>query len=528
MGFLSRAFGVNALSVEDPSQPLLPASAMFESLGLGRSDAGVLINEQQALTIGTFQLCIKIISEDLASNAHEIFQRMPDQSLRLADDHRLWPIIHDEPNPNMSAAVFWGAFLASAVGWGNGYAWIQRDRAARVVSLLPLKSGRTAPVRVQDKTGAFRMMYATTQTDTGAVAYLDPEDVLHVMGVTQDGVVGINPVQSFKNMLGLAKAAEKYAALLFGNGARASMIFTHPGNLEDEAFENLKKSVREMATGDNALRPIILEEGMTATTQSMTPEDAQMLLSRQFQRTEIAGYFRVAMHLVGDLTRATNNNIEHQSLDHVRHCLRPWAVRIEQEVNRKLLGGPFFMEHNLKDMQRGDFASQATGIQILRNVGYYSNNDIARALRENPQPASEGGDVRIVQSAMIPLAALVNQGDESAPASETDAGQTNPFNRLLPAFRGIFRDAVGRTIHRAGDVAFTKRAFQPAVSSMAQALLAMRFGTCNLTPRDLALIDTQARAIAESAGAWERKDAAVIAVRITEQVYGALAQEILE
>src|SRR5579862_7345418 len=112
MGLLSRALGFQNLSVEDPSQPLLPASVMYESLGLGRSDAGVLINEQQALTIGTFQLCIKIISEDLASNAHEIFQRMPDRSVRLAEEHRLWPVIHDQPNPNMSAAVFWGAFLA--------------------------------------------------------------------------------------------------------------------------------------------------------------------------------------------------------------------------------------------------------------------------------------------------------------------------------------------------------------------------------------------------------------------------------
>src|SRR5580658_7996479 len=185
MGLLSRALGFQNLSVEDPSQPLLPASVMYESLGLGRSDAGVLINEQQALTITTMQACVKIISEDLASNAHEIFQRMPDQSMRLATDHRLWPIIHDEPNPNMSASVFWGALLASAVGWGNGYAWIKRDRAARVISIVPLKSGRTSPVKVNGE-----LMYATTQTDTGAVAYIDPGDVLHIMGVSMDGIVG--------------------------------------------------------------------------------------------------------------------------------------------------------------------------------------------------------------------------------------------------------------------------------------------------------------------------------------------------
>ena len=149
MGILSRSLGIQALSVEDPSQPLLPGSVMMETLGLGRSDAGVLVNEAQAMRITTAQAWVKIISEDLSSNAHEIFQQMPDASMRLATDHRLWPIIHDQPNPNMSASVFWGAFVAAAIGWGNGYAWIKRDRAARVVSLVPLGSGRTSPVRVQ-------------------------------------------------------------------------------------------------------------------------------------------------------------------------------------------------------------------------------------------------------------------------------------------------------------------------------------------------------------------------------------------
>lgn len=533
MGLLSRALGINNLSLEDPSQPLLPQSAMFESLGLGRSDAGVLINEQQALTVPSWQTCIKVISEDLSSNAHEIFQWMPGDSMRLARDHRLWSLIHDRPNPNMGAAVFWGAFVASAIGWGNGYAWIKRDRAARIVSLVPLRSGCTSPVRVKDKTGAFQMMFATTQTDTGAVAYIDLENVLHLMGLSNDGIVGLNIVQTCKNMLGLAKAAEKFGALLFGNGARASGVFTHKGVLEDEAYENLTKSVRERSTGDNALSPMILEEDMQWHQITINPEDAQMLSTRQFQRTEIAGILRVPLHLIGDLTRATNNNIEHQSLDYIRYCLRPWAVRIEQEVNYKLLGGgEFFMEHNFNDMQRGDFASQTTGYQALRNIGVYSTNDILRSMRQNAIPTEEGGDVRTVQGAMIPLTALLASEDEPATpettTTDSESGSANPFDRIAPAFRAIFRDAVGRSIKHNGDKEFTRKAFQPAVSSFAQALLGIRFGNVELTKKELALIDTQTDLIAEAAPAWTKKDATVIASRITQQVYTALAGEILE
>ena len=306
---------------------------------------------------------------------------------------------------------------------------------------------------------------------------------------------------------------------------------THPGVLDDEAYENLKKSVRDRSTGDNALTPMILEEGLKWEQITINPNDAQFLATRQFQRTEIAGLWRVPLHLVGDLTRATNNNIEHQSLDYIRYCLRPWAVRIEQEVNRKLLGGPFQMEHNFNDMQRGDFASQTSGYTALRNIGVYSTNDILRSMRQNPIPVDEGGDVRTVQGAMIPLTALLAAEDEPAvpETASTDSGEGDwqPFNRIAPAFRKLFRDAVGRVVNRSNrsgeDKDFTRRAFNPVVSSFAQALLALRFGNVELTARDLTTIASQTAVIVEAAPLWDRKDEAAIADRLTRQVYTAFA-----
>jgi hypothetical protein len=179
-------------------------------------------------------------------------------------------------------------------------------------------------------------------------------------------------------------------------------------------------------------------------------------------------------------------------------------------------------------MQRGDFASQAAGIQILRNIGYYSDNDIARELRENPIPASEGGDIRTVQGAMIPLTALLTSGDESGSTTESEAGETQPFNRIAPPFRKMFESAVEKTIGAGNDKDFMRRTFEPVVASMAQTMLAIRFGNVELTKKELALIEAQTIAIADTAPAWEKKNARPIANRITEQVYGAIAKEILE
>lgn len=532
MGILSRQLGIQALSLEDPSQPLIPPGALFESLGLGRSDAGILMNEHQAMRITTAQGCVRIISEDLASNSHEIFQELPDGSEHLAKDHQYWPLIHDQPNKNMSSAVFWGAFGASAVGWGAAYAWIKRDRGGLARELIPLKSGLTAPVKIRGE-----LMFGTTQTDTGAVAYLDPLNVLHVPGLSFDGITALSPVRECMNAFGLTAAAEKFGAQFFGNGARASGVYTYPGVLDDEAYQNLNKSVREMATGENAQRPIILEEGLQWNQITIPPNEAQFLQLRQFQRSEIAALYRVAMHLLQDLARATNNNIEHQSLDHVRYCLRPWAVKIEQEVNRKLLGGPYKMLHNFNDMQRGDFASQTASIQVMRGNGIWSANDSLKFLRMNPIPAAEGGDVRIVQGAMIPLTSLLlEEGQAASPETaetNSDEGSSQPFNRVYgrigPQFNVLFRDAVGRVINRAGgDSEFTRRTFRPPVIAMAQAIVVTRFGNCELTARELELVDAQVSSIAAASSAWDKKDARHIAARLTEQVYGAFSREVLQ
>jgi HK97 family phage portal protein len=492
MGLLTRSLGIQNLSIEDPSQPLLPYSVLFESMGLGRSDAGVLMNEKQAMRITTAQVCIKVISEDLASTGHEILQTRPDQTIQLARHHRLWTIMHDRPNPNMSAKTFWGTMLANALTNGNGYAWIKRDMANRVIALIPLAATRTSPLKIEG-----RLVYGTTQTDSGRVVHIDPADILHFVGLTFDGIQGISPINSCRNAFGLALAAEKFGAQFFGNGARSTGVFAHPETLEPEAFENLKKSLYEIATGETALRPLVLEEGMTFHQLTIPPNDAQFLQTRQFQKDEIAGLYRVPLHLVGSLLRATNNNIEHQSLDYIRYCLRPWAVGIEQEVNFKLLGGEYSMEHNLNDMQRGDFASQTSGFQTLRNIGVYSTNTILKKLRENPIPENEGGDVLTVQMAMTNLKTLLpgaaNDGGAGETDPETDPQEpdgTQPFDRIVAPYRNLFRDVAGRLSRaKKPEPAFARKLVHPLVASMAQAMLALRFGNCELTQREQERID---------------------------------------
>lgn len=534
MGLLTNKLGINALSLEDPAQPLLPYSAMIESLGLGRSDAGVLVNEKQAMRITTAFACVTVISSDLASLTRSIYQRMPDGTVREATDHPYYSILHDRPNDWMTPAVFWGALIASSLGWGNGYAYIKRSKGAKALSLLPLRSDKTSPVLVDGE-----LYYATTATKDGEAQYLDPEQVLHLPGLTMDGYVGMSPIQTCKNAFGLAMAAEKFGAQFFGNGARSTGVLTHPGQLDAEAQENLKKSLREIMSGDNALRPFVLEEGMKWEQVSIAPNDAQFLETRKFQRSEIAALYRVPLHLLQDLERSTNNNIEHQALDYIRYALRPWAVRIEQEVNRKLLSGSFFYEHDFNDFQRGDFASQTAGLQLLRNMGVYHANDVLRALKKNPIPEEEGGNVRIVPLNMMNLEGLVNANgpddtDQTGdnPDPDTDEAETITDlrrERILGVYRRLFRDAVGRvSARKQRDEMFAYRAFQPILTSMAEGMLMVLVASpLQLSENDETKVQQHANTIAKESLSWKAEEAAETATRVTNEAYDALKKALM-
>ena len=145
--------------------------------------------------------------------------------------------------------------------------------------------------------------------------------------------------------------------------------------------------------------------------------EAQFIESRKFQVTEIARWFRVPPHMIADLDRATFSNIEHQSLEFVQHTLRPWLVRWEQELNRKLFPddedtgqpSPYYVEFNVDGLLRGDVKARADYYVKGRQWGWLSANDVRRM--ENMPPIQDG-DVYVSPQNMQPASQAANPVDE--------------------------------------------------------------------------------------------------------------------
>lgn len=530
MGLLTKALGIQNFSLEDPAQPLLPMSSIIEAQGLGSSHSGVLVNEKQSLRSSPIFCAAKILSEDLSKIQLSVFRRLPDDSIRLARQHPVHPLLHDEGNPIMTAAVWRAAWITSAWLFGNGFVFINRDNAARPVSLHPLPSSRTSAIVLNGEFG-----FATTATTHGQIRYIAPENMLHLIGLSLDGMTGFSPITTCKDVAGLALSAEKYASQFFGNGARATGVFSHPGVLGPEAYENLKKSLNERITGENALRPLLLEEGLTWNQISINPNEGQMKETRTFQISEVGRLSRIPAHKLGDLSRSSNNNIEHQGIEHLQDALQPTAVKIEQEVNRKLLGGSFFAEHDFAELSRGDQVALATSLSSLRNVGLIHTNEGRSKLRLNPIAKKDGGEVFTVQGAMIPLSSLTDANWQAAKAAEQSQGQGGDQEEdeagadipsaaigfgVQAAFKRIFRDAVGRISNRrVFDSQFAYRTLQPIIAGVAETFVMEKHGFSRLNGQDDENISNWANKLSSQAKDWSQEDANEVAIRITKETF---------
>lgn len=193
----------------------------------GSSAAGKSVTASTAIQMSTVYACVRVIAETIASLPLHVYQNQGEGSVK-ALDHPLYPILHDEPNSEMTSFVWRETMLAHLLLWGNAYCQIIRSGRSQILGLYPLLPDRMEVDR--DNAGTLTYTYSA---NSGQTVKLRPEDVLHIPGLGFDGIMGYSPIALEKNAIGLGLAAEEYGSKFFSNGARPSGILTHPNTVKD-------------------------------------------------------------------------------------------------------------------------------------------------------------------------------------------------------------------------------------------------------------------------------------------------------
>jgi HK97 family phage portal protein len=418
------------------------------------SHAGVNVNELNALNYSAVFACVRVVAETIASLPLHVYQRLPAGKQR-APDHPLYEILHDMPNPEMTSFTFREVLQTHLMLWGNAYAEIEWGTDGYIRALWPIP-----PNCVQlERDGREQLQYRISLPD-GTRKVLSEDQMLHIPGLSFNGIKGISPIGAARQAIGLGLAAEEFGARFFGNGTNLGGVVKHPGKLSEVASKNLRASINETYSGlGQSHRVMLLEEGMDFEKVGIPPEDAQFLETRKFQVNEIARIFRVPPHMIGDLERATFSNIEHQSIEFVVHTIRPWLVRWEQSFKWKLFlpseRRSFFAEFVVDGLLRGDTKSRYEAYAIGRQNGWLSADDIRELENMNPLPDGQG-QIYLVNGNMIP----VSQSPTPEPATPTRSEQrslnrekrairsANRRMQIARAHKRLFLDAISRVVKR--------------------------------------------------------------------------------
>lgn len=398
MGLFSRFFK------EKPKNTLSTSRSFF----WGSTKAGVLVNEATALQTAAVYACVRLISEAVAGLPLHIYSHDTGGS-KPVTTHNLYTLLHYAPNPEMTSFVFRETLMGHLLLYGNAYAQILRDGGGRVTGLYPLLPNKMDISR-SDKGEIYYTYWRdrdeTRQRDESGGITLRREDVLHIPGLSFDGMKGYSPIAMAKNAIGMAIATENYGASFFANGATPGGLLEHPGTVKDtealrDAWDVVHKGVH------NSSKVGVLSDGLKYQQISIPPEQSQFLETRKFQLNEIARIFQVPPHMIGDLEKSSFNNIEQQSLEFVKYCVNPWVNRWEQAMWHSLLlpseKTRVFVKFNLDGLMRGDYETRMKGYSIGIQNGFMCPNDIRKLEDLNEIPEEEGGFNFMVNGNMVKL-----------------------------------------------------------------------------------------------------------------------------
>jgi len=319
----------------------------------------------------------------------------------------------------MTASRFQRVMALHLVYRGNAYSQIVRDPGTRqIIGLWPMHPDRVTPW--QDEAGD--IWYRVIDMK-GRKFELRRDQVFHLRGISQDGLVGMNPIQNLmREAVGTAIAQNVYNAKLFANGVNPSILIKPPAGkkLDQQAAYVLKEFLKKQWTGSDNMRGIAIAfEDLGIERLSFNPEESQFLELCKFSKEEIACIFRVPLHLLNSLDRATFNNIEELGLGYLIYTLQPYFEDWAQEINFSLLTEKeqdlYFAEFLTDAFAQGSIINRYNAYHIAVGGPWLTQNEVRKA---DNRPPIEGGDKL-----------LVPQG-AAAPKQEDSAGEDN--GKIVP------------------------------------------------------------------------------------------------
>lgn len=407
-----------------------------------RTLAGVDVSEEGAMINATALRCSRLIVETLANLPLRCFRKVKDGREPATDVRAAW-LLQFQPNDYMTAGAFRESQIFHQVNHGNSFSEIA-VKYGEIDELFPIAAQRVSPAKADSGYD-----YAV-RDDNGQSHGFGRHEILHACGALPiGGTWGRGVVQQIREAIGAAIAVERHGAAYFGSGAQPKGVLSTKGMMGDAKKamrEQVRREWREMHGSPESSEIVIVDSDTTYSPITVSNQDNQFNETGVRLQEIICNAYGIPQYMLGSKTPGAD--IETLSNECIIYGFYPWAAKLEQQCNWKLLDksqwGEVYFEHDFSALLRGNVQTRMNAYRVGVSTGIYTVNHCKKL--ENLPNIGPAGDVTYLPANMVTADYMFENGSGSAqtPGSDhTGSPADNPLDHQPKAMADfVFHDTM--------------------------------------------------------------------------------------
>jgi HK97 family phage portal protein len=420
-----------------------PSEDLIAAFSGGKTASGKSVSVQNARTLIPVWRAINLRAGAIGAMPMEVFRRTGFRRKEFAPEtSRPWELLHDKSNELQAASETWKLVESHVCSWGNAFLWKERGPDGRIANLWPISPRRVQVGRdINGKPVFLVETWAATAPGSPYLNYAstvlcDDSEILHIRGLSEDGLVGFSPIQQAREALGSMMAQQEFEGKFWESDATPGVTLIHPNKLTPEGTDRLRALWDNRHKGSAKARATaVLGEGVKVEPMTIPLADAQFVEIAGLRRADVALLFGIPVYmLAGDAGGSSMQytNSETASLDFVKWSLLDSMTTIENAVSwdPDLMPKRWFAKFNADTLLRG---SQQERYQAYSTAPHLLIDEVREDEDMEPLPDGKGqvltktiGPPRgtTIPAQDEPLQDQPTPGPGAAPADDTTAGDT--------------------------------------------------------------------------------------------------------
>lgn len=399
------------VNIKNQSIPNLSNDSQWQSYLKG---LGYGLSSDNALKVAVVIRCCDVVAKTMSSLGCYMYLKTKD-GRQKAENHNLFNIVRVLPNPETTSYEFWHMYIFNLMLTSGAYAKIVRDKNGFITELWNIPTKNVVLQRNSiTKERYIDVVYDYQSHEKVLGERLYENDFMYTPGLRfSDDGKSEDFIYIASEVLGLTSNLNSYANDFFENGSNLGGFVVYPGKVNDTAFLKFKNDWSKTYAGvKNQHKWAILEGGFDLKPMSSEPEKAQALESRKFQVIEVCRLFGIPPHKVFSMEDVNYSSMEQSNIEYVQETISPMDERICQTLYKDVLSDDerlnYYYKFNINKLLQGDMAARTGFYSMMRQNGIYSTNDILELEDRNSISEEDGGNIRLINGALIPLSEAKN------------------------------------------------------------------------------------------------------------------------